>query len=319
MNNIPPKIETLFKTTKTVCFGRFMIDVPAQAEVIWGVATIPYDMDVYPGEGYKIRAEIKAKLDKITKEKHRKESSMLIDVVESVNPDSKIVVGYEDRHSNNSFQLHSYIRLDEVAFVQSIPRTLHKDDRLEKLLSIARRLRLRAETEIPEEQGICIEEGFISSPLDFYHEVIRVGFRFPEVPDASFSIETYSMKEPSDEDTLSAAWERGREEASEGGLGALFSRIKTLRRGDRDIGQWKGAEGLLRLPGRKTIPETHEFLFKAPGVGEDLLRPAVTLKFYTGVMENTRGEVQPSLTDAEAIAMWDKLTSTIRVRPTKEE
>ncbi|MCL1861383.1 MAG: T6SS immunity protein Tli4 family protein, partial [Proteobacteria bacterium] len=56
-----------------------------------------------------------------------------------------------------------------------------------------------------------------------------------------------------------------------------------------------------------------------PGVGKDLLRPAVTLKLYTGVVENTRASVQPSLTDDEAIAMWDKLTSTIRVRPVKEK
>lgn len=35
----------------------------------------------------------------------------------------------------------------------------------------------------------------------------------------------------------------------------------------------------------------------------------------TGVSENAAGAVKPSLTDEEAIAVWDKITSSIRVRP----
>jgi len=324
MDNIPPKIEALFKGTKPVCFGRFIIDVPEKAKVVWGTATVPYDLEVYPDQGYIIKAEIKAKIDKITEDKHSSEPSMLIEVVDSVNKDSKIVVGYESTTSKTFTQLYSYIRLDKTAFVQSIPsaatgkdKTAYKS-RVEKLLYVARHLRLRAETEIPEEHGICIEEGFISRPLDYYHEVIRVGFRFPEYPDVTFSIETYSTDEPSRDDTLAAAWELGQEEASTAGHSRLFSRIKKLRWGDRVIGQWEGAEGLMRLPSGGLEPETHEFQFKTPGVGKDLLRPAVTLKLYTGVVENTRASVQPSFTDDEAIAMWDKLTSTIRVRPVKE-
>jgi hypothetical protein len=38
---------------------------------------------------------------------------------------------------------------------------------------------------------------------------------------------------------------------------------------------------------------------------------------YTGVKDEARGQAQPSLTDKEAIARWDRLTSTIRVRPTR--
>jgi hypothetical protein len=36
----------------------------------------------------------------------------------------------------------------------------------------------------------------------------------------------------------------------------------------------------------------------------------------TGVANNAAGATKPSLTDEEAIAVWDKITSTIRVRPT---
>jgi hypothetical protein len=259
---------------------------------------------------------------------------MLIGVFDSVNEDSKIVVGYKDTSYNNFVRLHSYIRLDKIAFVQSIPssgmgftdtdgkrktdKNAYKKD-VEELLSIARRLRLRDENEIPDEPGICIEEGFIASPLDFDSERIAIGFRFPELPDVSLAVHTISMEHPSEDSTLEAALKAGREEANEEGWGALFKRIKTLRKQDRTIGKWEGAEALSRLPSKDGSPETHDFMFIAPGFGKDLLRPFVKIMFYTGVKENARGQVQPSLTDEEAVALWDKLTSTIRVRPTKDK
>ncbi|MCL1861142.1 MAG: T6SS immunity protein Tli4 family protein, partial [Proteobacteria bacterium] len=290
---------------------------------------------VYPGEGPKIKAEIKAKVDKITSIKHTEEPSMLIGVFDSINPDSKIVVGYYNSMSSSRAQLYSYIRLDRVAFVQSIPsvamvvddknarggirvdKTLYKKY-VEELLDVARRLRLRGENEIPDESGVCIEEGFIASPLDFRSERIAIGFRFPEFPDVTFAVETVSTDRPSKEDSLEAMLEGGREGAAEMGLSALYSRIKFLRKADRAIGKWEGAEALARVPGKDGSPETHDFTFKTPGAAKDMLRPYVRIDLYTGVKVNTRGAVPPSLTDEEAVAMWDKLTSTIRVRPMKE-
>ena len=336
MNHIPPKVETLFQKTKTVCFGRFMIDLPETAQLVWGPMWVPYDLDVFPGEGHKLKEEIKAKVDEISSEKHRKEPSMLIGVFDSINPDSKIVVGYESSFYTTGAQLYSYIRLGNTAFVQSIPssslvvsdknarlgiredKTLYKKD-VAELLNIARRLRLRDENEIPDEPGVCIEEGFIASPLDFNSERIAIGFRFPEVPDVTLAIETISTARPTEDDTLKAALKGGQEGARVLGLSSLFSRIRFLRKHDRAIGNWKGAEALSRLPSKDGSPETHDFMFIAPGVANDMLRPYVKINFYTGVEENSRGQVQPSLTDNEAVAMWDKLTTTIRVRPTKEK
>jgi len=336
MDNIPPKIAALFEKTRTVCFGRFMVDVPERTEIVWGTAEVPYDLHVYPRQGYMIKAEIKAKIDQITSREHTEEPSMLIDVVDSINADSKIVVGYKGRHSSSFAQLHSYIRLGETAFVQSNPslvlavedkndpfgqrveKNVYKED-VAALLNIARRLRLRDENEIPDEPGVCIEEGFISAPLNYLFEWIRVGFRFPEYPDVSFSVQTRSTSRPNPEDSLEAAIKGGRRDALAAGFGALLKRVKTLRKGNRTIGQWEGAEVLDRLPSVDISPESHDFEFRSIGVAGDWLRPFVGISFLTAVKENSRAQVEPSLTDAEAIAMWDKLTSTIRVRPTKEE
>jgi hypothetical protein len=36
MTALTPRLQPVFEKTKTVCFGRFMVDVPASATVAWG-------------------------------------------------------------------------------------------------------------------------------------------------------------------------------------------------------------------------------------------------------------------------------------------
>ena len=335
MNDIPPKIATLFGKTKPACFGRFMIDLPETAEVIWGPLLIPYSMYVYPGAGGAVRAQIKDKVNEITREKHNDEPSMLIGVFDSVNPDSKIVVGYKHTFSDAFAQYYSYIRLGKTAFVQEIPeaglfiedksaprgerkdKTAYKKD-LAELLDIASRLRLRPEDEIPDEQGVCINSGFLSADLKFDTEQISVGFHFPEYPDVSFSVSTANRDVPNADETLEATLARGAKKAGLLGLGELYAKIRRLREGKRIIALWEGGEALGRMPGQDGGPSVHEFLFRMQGVGNDMLRPYVAINMYTGVRENQKATVEPSLTDDEAVALWDKLTSSIRVRPVGE-
>jgi hypothetical protein len=52
------------------------------------------------------------------------------------------------------------------------------------------------------------------------------------------------------------------------------------------------------------------------GVASDPLKPYADIRMQTGVADNAAGATKASLTDDEAIAVWDKITSTVRVRPT---
>jgi hypothetical protein len=241
MNDIPPKIAALFEKTRPVCFSRFMIDVPVSAKVIWGPLRLPYTTSVYPNEGGYIGREIRKKVDEINSEKHNTEPSMLIGVFDSVNPDSKIVVGYETSFSVSFANYYSYIRLGQTGFTQNILEVgLTVDDKsdpwgfrvdktayvkiVDELRDIASRLRLRADDEIPTDLGVCIESGFLSAGLEYDLELISIGFRFPEYPDVSFSVQTWSTDEPNDEDTLEAALARGRKQAGLMGLGESCTR-----------------------------------------------------------------------------------------------
>lgn len=328
MNKPIQKIEHLFAKTKAVCFGRFIIDLPVTAQVVWGPTHIGPEIVTYPGQANKIPAEIRDKAAEIREIKHLKEPSTLIGVFDGPNAESKIVVGYESRHDAGLIQLHSYIRLGPHAFMQtatSVPLDNLPgggDDKssykkyVTKFQNVGRRLRLRDEAEIPDEPGICIEEGFVAEGDDFKSEMTSIGFRFPEIPDVSFSIQTQKIDSPDEANSLEASLRRGQGFAGAMGLGALYDRIKTLREGKRRIGDWEGAEKLGRLPAQGDgKPSVHEFMFKSIGVANDMLRPLIDMSLHTGVEENSKGSRSPSLQDDEAVALWDRLTMSIRPRP----
>lgn len=327
MNKPMPKIEKLFAQTKPVCFGRFIIDVPATAQVVWGPTMVNDDIVSYPGQAIKIPAEIRDKVEEIKAIRHLKEPSTLIGVFDGPNSDSKIVVGYKSRHDSGLIQLHSYIRLGKHAFVQSAPTAVLDDlpgggdDKtsykkyVAEMQDIARHLRVREENEIPAEPGICLEVGFIAEADGRYHEMTSIGFRFPEYADVTFSIQTQKTARVDESNSLGWSLRKGQEFAGVAGLANLYSRIKSLREGQRRIDDWEGDEKLGRLPAQKDgQPSVHEFLFQSVGVAHDMLRPIIDMDMHTGVQENTKGVFEPSLKDDEAIAFWDRLTSSIRTR-----
>lgn len=325
-----PRIEKLFVQTKPVCFGRFVIDVPETAQVAWGPSKVSYDISSYPGEGHRLRGQIHEKTQELKNEKHLREPSTYIGTFDGPNPESKIVVGYSDFESSGLVQLHSYIRLGAHAFVQSTKNSPLDDlpgggdDKtsykkfVTKMQHIAARLRVREEAEVPSEPGICIDSGFVAEAEGRYYELISIGFRFPEYPDVSFSLLLHTTDRPNPSNELEVSLREAQEMAETADEKRWYASIRKLRTGKREIGGWAGAEQLARLPpqlGEKNKPWTHEFAFKSIGVANDRLRPYVDMEMSTGVVDDSKGEVPPTLKDEEAVALWDKLTGSIRPRP----
>ncbi|AZN36164.1 T6SS immunity protein Tli4 family protein [Iodobacter ciconiae] len=275
--------------------------------------------------------EIREKTEEIKAIKHIREPSTFIGIFDGPNKDSKIVLGYEDYTSNLGVQIHSFIRLGDSGFVQkasgaplSSSKTEFKHDKqayqglVSEFQEIAGLLRSRADSEIPEVPGICIEAGFIPETNGKYHEMTSIGFSFPEYPDVRFSILTIRKDKVNPKSSLENIMKNAKEEAGLFGLTSLFSQIKVLRKGERKIGDWDGAEQLSWMPpDEKGMPWTHEFKFKSIGVAKDMFRPYIDMELSTGVSKNSRGVNEPSLKDDEAIALWDKLIASIQTRPVK--
>ena len=187
---------------------------------------------------------------------------------------------------------------------------------IEELNSLARLMRPRKELEIPSIPGVCIEDGFVMEPAESMREYVTLGIRMDEYPDVHFSMATTNKMKWVSSDALEPLLKQGEENARANGQGAWYDRIKNLRKGQRQLGQWKGFEILARLPAQKVEGPSHEFKYLSQGQPKNPNLPMLELELHTGVHGNKVGSTDPSLSDEEAVLLWDKLTNSIRIRPT---
>ncbi len=320
-----PRLQVMFEKTKTVCFGRFMVDVPASATVAWGEVAVPLGVNVYPNGTAEVKTLAQKFIDELMSDKaiNQNDVPLLISVHDVDQPEGKIVVGYEDFQAINGLKINGYFRLNnDGVVIDSRPLRPRKDQVIADITSIARRLQQHAENEIPAEPGNCIEHAFLpdsAAPREEPpEEIIRIGFRLKEFPDTHLSI-FVGPSNPHYEESHSFEWRLNRLEKNQKTQDPNNPLIKTkdLRRGARQIHGWlNGFEALSRTPEQAEIHAIHDFAMDFRGVPSDPLKPYVEIQMQTGVADNVAGTTKASLTDEEAIAVWDKITSTIRVRPT---
>jgi hypothetical protein len=325
MTALTPRLQAMFEKTKTVCFGRFMIDVPATATVAWGEADIPLGVIVYPNGIDEVKVLSQEFIDKLKSEKavNHDDAPMLLSVEDVAQPDGKIVTGYESFESIDGLKINGYFRLrNDGIVIETRPLREDKDGTVALIKSIAQRLRQRGENDIPTEPGNCIEYAFLPDqpspdkrpPAD----LIRIGFRLKEFPDTHLSI-FVGPSNPYRSESNSLEWQLDRYEKRLKAQDPNHPRLKTkyFRRGKRQIHEWvDGFEGLSRSPELADVHSIHDFGMDFQGVPADPLKPYADIRMQTGVADNGAGATKASLTDEEAIAVWDKITSTIRVRPT---
>jgi hypothetical protein len=264
-------------------------------------------------------------IDELKSEKaiNQNDVPLLISVDDVSDPEGKIVVGYEDFQAIDEFKINGYFKLNSDGIViDTRPLRDDKDETIALIKSIARRLRLRAENEIPTEPGNCIEHAFLPDKPGLDKgppaELIRIGFRLKEFPDTHLSI-FVGPSNPHYTESDSLEWRLDRLQKSQKAQDPNNPLLKTkiLRRGSRQIHDWlNGFEVMSRSPEQAEVHSINDFAMDFRGVPSDPLKPYAEIQMQTGVADNAAGATKASLTDEEAIAVWDKITSTIRVRPT---
>lgn len=323
--DMPPtsaRIAQLFTKTKTICVGRFLIDVPQESEIVYGPTSLPWPITSYPGKGDSIGTIIEERMGELDAEKAwasgplSDSDSAVGMIINGKMPGQKIIFGVS-KGSSLIYRIDSYVNLNGDLFIQQAdPISSEKDIAVQELNTIAASLRSRSELEIPTQPGVCIEAGFVSDPSISDYEALNIGVRLSEYPDVHLSLSVTKKDALVESDALEPRLRQAEEIASRSGNAAWYSRIKTLRRGRRQIGKWHGFEMLARKPAQAEEGASHEFVFVSQGEPKNSLLPVLEIEFHTGVKENHIGGTKPSVTDDEAVAIWDRLTASIRVRPT---
>lgn len=315
---ISKRLETLFLKTKIVCFGRYALEVPQEAQLISGGTTILSEIKTIPGGITEKNERIAEEIEKIKKNY----------------PTSEIT--YNGKGPiENSWQLQYYDgefskkggRLIFKTYITKRNRIFILDgstrkgetiaDSIENQMVRANNLRLRDENEVPKEPGYCVKNGFMTDNKYDSQEMADAGLYFPSFPDVTFSITSnknaYGDYPPAEYDakirgklSLLARIQEAKDQQ-----GKNYPARTLLREGKRDVQHWHGEESLIRR-----TDGVHDFEWTLVGTPGDIAYPAVLeASMYTKVAHNMVGAAEAaSLTDEEAIALWDRLLSGLKFR-----
>jgi hypothetical protein len=316
--SLTPKLQDLFKETKLVCFGRYALTVPKEAQLIWGSAWFPSQIDLFRGKREAIKELVEREINKI-------KSADKTATITYNNPgpiEDSWQFRYYDSEAAKEYNLHffnTYINKGDLIFLLggSVEKGQSEDETAAQEASRAKSLRLRREDDIPSEEGYCIEHGFMTSSFYGGQEMISAGIYFPSFPDVTFSIssnkDAYSDY-PKEEFVRMKVEELSllaRIRQAQAQQGSNYPDRTLLREGKRNVQHWHGEESLIRRP-----DGTHDFEWGFVGTPKDVANPSeFGVAMFTKVEHNTVGAAKAaSLNDDEAVALWDKILSSLKFR-----
>jgi len=314
---LSPRLATLFSKTKLICFGRYALEVPVEAQLVWGTTSFPSEVEVFSGglDATKQRVE-----DDIAK---LKESDKTVGI--TYNQAGPVKNSWQIRYypgenakSVGLYFFDTYINKGDLTFVLGGSLEGETEEAtVSREAMRAKSLRLRAPDEIPAEPGYCIEHGFMTGTVYKDQEMVNVGIVIPSLPDVSFSVSSnknaYGDYTPEEfekaQRTKLSLLARIKEAQDDQGL--HYPSRTVLREGKRDVQHWHGEESLIR---RKD--GTHDFEWALVGTPRDVANPSeFSVQMFTKVEHNMVGAAKvASLSDDEAVALWDKLLSGLKFR-----
>jgi hypothetical protein len=123
MTTLSPRLQPLFEKTRTVCFGRFVMQVPASATVVYDPSDVETSIEYFEGQGDKVTEHMAARLAEVEDERRFLMKTdiprlpLFGKVIDGVMPGQKIVIGSKDRVG---FAVDSFLVVGKDLFVQSV-------------------------------------------------------------------------------------------------------------------------------------------------------------------------------------------------------
>lgn len=308
---------------KTVCVGRFLIEMPETSTVQLVRPTIDgFDLASFKETQAEFQARVATRESEIRTTPDQLGGNTNLELAREVKTDRGLI-GKLFVHSRtvtegtaaNGLELERY-RYEAVsleAFVHGDGITIYLGSegrdpaRIEDLPALIAKLVANPDNRIPTESGFCIDHAYVRDPLSADQlEQITMFSELPGHPDVDFTLYLEAGLK-SDEGIL----QRTAGSEAERPL-VQRMRIRRLRAAPRQIGQFTGEElvrSILEYDGTRV----QTFWWEVNGTEDDVLHPRVVFRMDTG--KNTNGAVNPSLTQGAAMILWDRVASSLRLTP----
>jgi len=300
---------------KPTCVGRFVIDLPADAEVSYrGAMVAGWSIVTYEETDEQFTARLEERENQLSGQKNERgmpslESTRQFDghgVYGKVRVfDRQWIPGLPHEPITEAVKAEAMIRVQKHSFNLSMKYV--NDNDLKELTKLVTQFRSREENEIPAEAGFCFDGGFITEPLKVEQSertTMFVGLNGH--PDVSIALSMIAG--------ITTPKTLLQRDADAPTINANRSRFHTLRRGARALNGEPGEEILDRVH-EFNGNYCHSFMWELiHNKTDSVFTPQMSFELSTGHSESGT-TVDSSLTDAQALALWDKMLSSLRVRP----
>ncbi len=303
----------------TLCFGRFLIDLPDGVHIkeMGQQSTFKYgeihSEPLLEGvEGFNRKMALR---ETDARAGRNPDDYKFDKVIQTSVPNTRIFITRDDNvFGRKLFQLEMYHWVDGILFsLAGGPYDVDHIDRAANGIetAIIARLRYRARDEAPTEPGFCIKDGFIADDGRSYQgEQARMQINLQEWPDVWISFYSQTVPKGGEQTLL----QRVASHPLTGIYATLAAQIKTFRRGEHDVNGFKGEEILDLMPTDEGFKQ-HSFRWETLGAVKNIFAPSIVLEFESGTPLDGKPR-RPTLTDDQAIKLYDSMVNSIRLRPT---
>lgn len=304
-------MEQYTKDMRSVCFGRFVMDVPQQAELTngqMGYVFAEFQIDDKLKNLTQFNLAVDFKIEDLKKKAPYVERPMYY-FDEMVGPSVRIVNQFTDERGDY-FTPKAFVFLDG-ATIQIEGAETNKKEKYEqgfkaKLLDLLPRLRKLPEGEMPKEPGFCMVGAYVAG-MNKNGENADLVLSLKGHPDFSFGVRTTVIDRARSEPMLI-----DREAGIVSQMGSLMKGVKTLRKRKFQINGQEAQEWSVALPEARGVE--YKFHVEVRGVPNSSDQPEMDISMSVGG-DGVRGWVPASLSEAEALAVWDALLNSIKLRP----
>ncbi|WP_176058494.1 T6SS immunity protein Tli4 family protein [Paraburkholderia sp. BCC1876] len=303
--------------TQTYCVGRFIVDMPPEAQVngesneyIFGrIDSQKIQLD--QAGFHQLVKQREADLPKTLDQSHYKIAKSI-----SVGPTAQIIAGSLDLFGKTVYGFDA-TKLGEGGVLFNLHADPFQPNVFDSVLSrvkeqILGRLQSRSGNTIPNEAGFCIKDGFIpgDGKTDQYEDA-GISFKFAKWPGILVSVSTTTVAKAGEPTLL----QRVDDAPIPDNLKNLVAQVKTLRKGRRDVNGRHGEELVSSLP-TDTGYRLYRFRWEAQGDLDTPLKPTLIVELESGAVSDKGEPVNPKLSEVEALALFDEVVNSLRLRPT---
>ncbi len=301
---------------KTICVGRFLVDVPAQAEVSlsremldgFEIGTLEESEDAFLERVASREADIAGRgaAGMVEARDLRVPGMVGRALVHDVSRGYLMKGGRRVDMESVSVEVHGH----KGGLSVSLSAKSTQASSVGEAEALLARLELRAEDDIPRVPGFCIGSAIFVEPLPPHrteHIVMHVGL--PAHPDLGMAFA--SLPGGGGDAGLLA---RTADIDAQAGPDEML-RVSRLRTGARTINALEGEEVLERVR-EMNFATTFGFMWEVRGVDNDPLRPFLSFELQAGIGERPGARpADSSLHEDAVLGLWNAISSSIRLRP----